>query len=254
MGAGDWLMAAGEARHVHEKFGKPVVIVDGHHRPQWIDLWDGLPYILPRATRGTIEVVSGPGVRPYIHSKGPTRWKWKKYAPKPAEMRFTLDEQRFALPFAGRVMIEPNVKAIGHLNKAWYWDRWQQLADKLRDDGVDLVQCIGPLSERMLAGVEVVQTRTFRQALAVLERCRALVTTEGGLMHGAAAVETPAVVLWSEFISPEITGYAMHRNLRHAGPPCGMRLNCSGCRASMAAITVDEIVENLKEILCPTPA
>ena len=28
MGAGDWLMAAGEARALHEKTGKPVAIVD----------------------------------------------------------------------------------------------------------------------------------------------------------------------------------------------------------------------------------
>ena len=34
-------------------------------------------------------------------------------------------------------------------------------------------------------------------------------------------------------------GYKQHVNLRHAGNPCGIRLNCPSCRRSMQAITVE---------------
>jgi ADP-heptose:LPS heptosyltransferase len=68
-------------------------------------------------------------------------------------------------------------------------------------------------------------------------------------MHAAAAVGTPAVILWSEFISPEITGYSSMTNLRHAGKPCGNRLACASCRKSMEAITVDEVVRALEKLL-----
>jgi ADP-heptose:LPS heptosyltransferase len=247
MGAGDWLMAAGEARALHEATGKDVAIVDQRGRAQWVNLWNGVPYILPRVVPGCLTVLSGSGMRPYIAMKTPGRWRWKPYQPKPAEVRFTLDEQMLATQHCGRVMIEPNVKAIGHTNKAWPWDRWQALVDMM--PGTQFVQCLQG-GTRPLAGDNVhhVLTLTFRDAMAVLWHSEALVTTEGGLMHAAAAVETPAVVLWSEFISPEITGYAMHTNLRHAGAPCGMRLNCPSCRKSMAAITVEEVSNALLDI------
>lgn len=248
MGAGDWLMAAGEARAVHERTGQKVVIVDRNGRPQWIDLWRGVPYILPCAEQGCAKVVSGSGVRPYIISKTSMRWKWKPYTPKPAEIRFNLDEQSLAREYGGSVMIEPNVKDIGHRNKAWPWSRWEQLVEAM--PGVEFVQCLQggtrPLSH---ANVRHVLTLTFRDALAVLSGSRALVTTEGGLMHGAAAVGVRAVVLWSEYIAPANTGYSMHVNLRHAGAGCGKRINCPSCRASMDAITVGEVREALVGIL-----
>jgi ADP-heptose:LPS heptosyltransferase len=246
MGAGDWLMAAGEARATHARSGKPVAIVDRHRRAQWVDLFRGIPYILPRVTPGCELVFSAPGMRPYIVFKTPQRWRWQPYKPKPAELRFSLAEQELARDHAGHVMIEPNVKNVGHGNKAWFWDRWQALVDALPPG--TFVQCGAP-GVRRLERVRYVETATFREALAVLSQSRALVTTEGGLMHGAAAVDVRAVVLWSEFIAPDITGYDMHINLRHAGPPCGSRLNCPGCRRSMQAITVDEVRSALVELL-----
>ncbi len=107
----------------------------------------------------------------------------------------------------------------------------------------DFVQC--GAGDVRLPGATQVPTPTFRHAAAVLSVCRAFVGTEGGLMHAAAAVGTPAVILWSEFISPEITGYSSMTNLRHAGKPCGNRFNCPSCRKSMEAITVDEVVAGL---------
>ena len=119
--------------------------------------------------------------------------------------------------------------------------------EELVDRGGDFVQ-IGPPGTRVLRGVHYVQTPSFRHGAAVLAVSRAFVGTEGGLHHAAAALGVPAVVLFSEFISPDITGYATHRNIRHAGATCGARIPCSSCRASMEAITVDEVEKHLKEI------
>ena len=164
-------------------------------------------------------------------------------------MFFTPEELAFAEPFRGAIMVEPNVKAIGHSNKDWGWINWSQLTSAMRLAGIGpIIQCLGP-GQRGLNHVVAVGTPTFRHALAVLSVAKAFIGTEGGLMHGAAAVGTPAVILWSEFISPDITGYAMHRNIRHAGKPCGLRTNCRGCRESMAKILPAEVLANLKEIL-----
>jgi len=231
--------------------GKKVAIVDRHGRAQWIDLWNGLPYILPRYEAGALKLLNGPGVRPYILAKLALRWKWKKYTPRPAEIKFTLDELRFAEPYRGMVMIEPNTKDIGHTNKAWLWRRWEQVVDAM--PGTKFVQCSAGNGGGHLFGTKLAITPTFRHAAAVLSVCKAFVGTEGGLMHAAAAVGVPGVIIWSEFIAPEFTGYAMHKNLRHAGQACGNRMNCPGCRRSMEAITVDEVVGALEEILAHEP-
>jgi hypothetical protein len=249
MGAGDFLMAAGEARAVHAKTGKDVVIVDRHNRAQWLDLWNGIPYILPRYEQGAVRIVNGPGVRPYILAKLATRWKWKKYSPKPAEVRLTLDEQRFAEPFRGMVMIEPNVKDIGHTNKAWIPQRWVDLAEALNEP---LVQCVPSIAIPSMLPKKVLKavTPTFRHAMAVLSVCRTFVGTEGGLGHAAAAVGVPSVIIFGGFISPAVTGYAMHSNL-FAGTDlgCGNRLNCSHCRKCMEQITVEEVLGAVKDVL-----
>jgi hypothetical protein len=249
MGLGDHLIASGRARKLHQETGLPVLIVGRHNTRYWSDLWDGVPYIIRRpAGRRYTTMIDGSGVRAYIAGKSAERWTWRPFVPTPAQIVFTPAELAFAEPYRGMVMVEPNVKAIGHSNKAWFWDRWQAAVAALPE--ARFVQCVpGPGTSHLAGPSAHIITPTFRHACAVLSVCKAFVGTEGGLMHAAAAVGTPAVILWSEFISPDITGYAMHRNIRHAGKACGMRTDCSGCRASMEAITVEEVVHNLQEIL-----
>ncbi len=250
MGFGDTLMAMGEAKALHKKTGSPVMLIDRYGRPQKSDLFDGVSY-LTRSLAGhggghVHRMLNCGGHRPYIAAKAPERWTWRPYQPKPAGLVYTPQELAFAECERGRVLIEPHTKAVGHSNKAWLWDRWQAVVDSMRD--VRFVQ-VGPVGTQWLDGVDRMPTSTFRQALAVQSVCRAYVGTEGGLMHGAAANRTPAVVLWSEFIDPSITGYASMTNLRHAGKACGSRLDCPGCKKSMLAISVDEVVQSLKGIL-----
>jgi ADP-heptose:LPS heptosyltransferase len=226
--------------------------VGRHAVRYWSDLWNGVPYIINRpAGRRYSTLIDGSGVRAYIAGKTTERWTWRPFVPTPAQIVFTPAELAFAECCRGRVLIEPNVKAIGHQNKAWVRDRWQKVVDSMRH--IRFVQCGHYDTTEWLQNVDRMPTPAFRHACAVLSVCKAFVGTEGGLMHAAAAVGTPAVILWSEFISPDITGYTMHRNIRHAGKACGMRTDCPGCRASMEAITVEEVVHNLQEILNASP-
>jgi ADP-heptose:LPS heptosyltransferase len=239
-------MASGEARKLHKANGLPVIIVNRMGRPQWSEVWDNVPYIARRPGGKPVNrLLNCPGYRPYIAGKTPNNWTWKTYKPTPAEIVFTPAELAFAEPYRGMVMIEPNVKANGHDNKAWVTGRWDELLDRIK---LPTVQCLQGGTRPILTTKHAL-TLTFRQAAAVLSVAKAFVGTEGGLHHAAAAVGTPAVILWSEFISPEITGYATMTNLRHAGRPCGNRMSCPGCRKSMEAITVNEVVQALERIL-----
>ena len=251
MGMGDWLMATGEVKAMYEKTRQPVLVVDHTDRPQWSEIFRDNPKIIKRARSGCGRVLSSSGRRPYIESKTQLRWNWRQYKPIPGELYFSSQEIEFAKQFAGAIMIEPQVKNIGHSNKAWFRDRWQSLVD--RQAGRMVVQCSSNKDD-FLTGVIPVVTPTFRHACAVLAVCKAFVGTEGGLMHAAAATNVPAIILWSEYIAPSITGYSSHVNLRYANKMCGLRLDCPGCRESMNKITVNEVAEKLEAILKePTP-
>jgi hypothetical protein len=249
VGFGDILMSIGEAKRLHQKTGGQKVLIAGRDgRPVKSDLLNGIPYLVtsqPGASRGPFQRLAGG--RPYIVGKTNERWTWRKYRPLPGEIVFTQSELEFAQRYRGRVMIEPRTKPIGHDNKAWLAPRWRELAQALDAEGIPTIQCapdgVVPVTDTSAL------TPSFRYACAVLSVSKAFIGTEGGLMHAAAAVGVPGVILWSHFIAPEVTGYSMHRNIRHAEGWCGMRTKCPQCAESMARITTTEVVANLKEIL-----
>lgn len=249
MGMGDELMACGEARALHERTGRRVVILDRHGKPRWSPVWDGVPFLARERTAGTTTMVNAGGARPYIASKTDTAWRWKPYQPKPATFVLTPAERALGELVRGKVVVEPSVKKAGldKVNKAWITDRWQAVVDRLPFGSV--AQCHPPDDAHVLRDVVAIRTPTFRDAMGVLSGARLFVGTEGGMMHAAAALGVPAVILWTEFISPEITGYPQHRHIRHAGPPCGMRVLCRGCMDSSERITVDEVVDAIEKEL-----
>lgn len=243
MGMGDWIMATAQVKLLHARTGRRVVVVGKFNQPVWSEIFENNPKIVREQRRGVERLRNGGGVRPYIVSKSSTTWTWKTWEREPGEIFLTAAELSAAQPHAGRILIEPNTKVDGS-NKAWLWERWQEVVDR----GGEFVQ-VGAAGTRTLRGVHFVETANFRAACAVLAVSTAYLGTEGGLHHAAAALQVPAVVLFSEFIGPKITGYAGQRSIWHASKMCGSRLPCAGCRASMEAITVDEVDRNLREIL-----
>ena len=257
MGLGDVLLSIGEAKTLHKQSKLPVMIVRADGKPVLSDLFAGIPYLLvPRTPRhvplgaGRLykRLVNGGGVRPYIAQKAVDKWTWKPYKPIPADIVFTREELSFAEPYRGAIMVEPNVKNNGHDNKAWLDISWMQLDLMLR--GQRVVQCGPPGAPIKLRHAEFVVTDSFRKACAVLSVCKAFIGTEGGLHHAAAAVKVPGVVIRGGFISHEVTGYDIHRELfTGTGLGCGMRTHCAHCRAAMARITPTMVMENLKGLI-----
>lgn len=258
MGAGDNLMASGMARG-YAKRGKRVAFGDGRKI-----IWDyhselifgkrGTPtenknVARPGDENGTnlVWVRFHRGRRIYnTHDPKNERWVWNyDFRPTPGEMFFDDAELKFANG-AGRdfVVVEPNVPEFKSVasNKQWPLDRYQRLADRLKDAGRDVVQFVYGRGVT-LSGVRVVKTPTFRHALAVMARASLYIGPEGGLHHGAAAVGIPAVVLFGGFIPPEVTGYDTHTNLTGGAEACGSLKPCEHCRQAMQNIKVSEVVE-----------
>lgn len=237
-------MCTSQVRDLNLKTKLKVRVVKPNRLPQWSEVFENNPRIARPDERGTcVALVNAGGARPYIAGKSATHWIWKRWDIKPGEIFLSAAEKQFAEPHAGAILIEPHTKIEGG-NKAWIWERWQELVDR----GGRFIQ-VGKPGTRQLNGIEFVETQSFRHAMAVLSVSQAFVGPEGALHHAAAALRVPAVVLWSEFIAPEFTGYSTQRNLRHAGPACGSRVPCEGCKASMDKITVDEVWGALMQTL-----
>lgn len=243
-------MSIGEAKRIHQRTGQPVLITDPRGMPVRSDLFTGVPYLIEKPLRGERyqRHVNSPGHRPYIKLKTAERWYWNKYRPEPADVVLTEAELLFGRTAKGAVVLEPNVKNIGHRNKDWGWRHWSQLAYLLHKEGIaPVVQILRPGDATLT--VRPVQAITFRSALACLKHARLYVGPEGGLHHGAAAMRTPAVVIYGGFVSPETTGYDQHRNLFTGGEACGLRTDCPHCRKAMNAITPEMVLHEIKESL-----
>lgn len=244
-------MAAGEAARLHRRNRLRTVILDRHNRIRRHEMWARNPFIQYEWDRVSPvnRIVNGPGVRPYIAYKFDGRWEWLPFKPTPATIYFETEE----LEYSSRVthdfvVIEPNIKDKASPNKRWHAHYWDEVIHRLRDQGLRPTQFSWNGSQTF-PGVEVIETPTFRIACAVLAKARAAVLSEGGLHHAAAAVSTPAVVIYGGFISPEQTGYDIHRNLFTGGVACGARQPCKHCAKAMAAITPDMVMQNLTELL-----
>lgn len=248
MGTGDWIMSTAVAKRLHQANGVPVMIVNRFGKPQWDPIFENNPRITIDTRARHQKTLNAANNRPYIAMKTTERWVWRRTSSTgsldPGEIYLTDAERAYAEPFRGRVLIEPNTKGTVGGNKAWIWERWQNVVDT---PGFDFVQTGGP-SSPVLRNVQFVSTPTFRHAAAILSVCSAFVGAEGGLHHAAAALGVPAVVLFGGFISPDITGYATHRNLFTGGKACGQRRACMHCREAMARISVEDVISNLREI------
>ncbi|HEX5483180.1 MAG TPA: lipopolysaccharide heptosyltransferase II [Terriglobia bacterium] len=121
--------------------------------------------------------------------------------------------------------------------KRWPAERFAELADRLAMALHADVVLFGAASERPLAE-EVAQEMkhtpaivageaTLRQSMALLERCRLVVTNDSGMMHVAAALALPVVAIFGS-TDPDATGPfgPNARVVRHEVEcsPCGLRV------------------------------
>lgn len=254
MGLGDELIATGLARGAANR-GKRIAFGNGDRiiwSAQSREIFAGNPNIaLPGSERDhDIEWCAHyRGHRLYGEIVG-NRWRFRDFECPPGEVFLTKEEKTFAL---GRMwggdpiaIIEPRVKPVGAcqgVNKQWGVPKYEELAQRLlAATGCHSVQLVSAGVTPKLADVDVIETPTFRYALAMLGLAAIYIGPEGGMHHGAAAVGTPAVVIFGGFNTPRSTGYAWHDNIA-VGEPCGTIAACMHCEDAMASISVDRVLE-----------
>lgn len=261
MGLGDELMAAGlaRARRARDPQQRRVRILDRDKRPRWHPLWErNRDLVRPGESGDFISIINGPGARPYIADKAPTRWTWKPCDNVSARMSFSQQERLFAsAQISGPcVVIETTIKAKASPNKQWPARQWEAFVDLARGAGLELVQ-LGQVDAAPW-GVRYIHTPDFRSAMATLARASAYVGHEGAMHHAAAAVGVPAVVIHGGYIAPQVTGYpgqvALFKESKDWPLGCGARQPCEHCRKAMAAIEPQDVLDALGYALAESAA
>lgn len=252
MGWGDELIGSGIARGAKAR-GRRIAFGDGKQirwHPYAEKIYRNNPNVAAPGQESAADlewVEHYVGKRVYNRFDG-NRWHWiPGFNNSPGEIFFDDGELSFARKQGtGFVVIEPNVpkfKSVA-VNKQWPLLRYDEVARLLTASGHEVVQFhYGPPHGpgHKLPGVRLINAPDFRHALAVLARAAMYVGPEGGLHHGAAAVDVPAVVIFGGMISPDITGYAAHTNLFTGGEACGSLSPCDHCRKALEAITVEQV-------------
>lgn len=247
-------MVSGQCRYLQMRDPRKVKIV--YENPRWHELWKGNPRIAHPGERGDFQTLV-PRIgyrRPYIAEKSETRWTWQRWGPEwggaapVGEIYLTDAEKGFGIVnTSGVIVISPTLKKGASPNKAWGDERWKALVAMLSRDGHRVVQ-LGPHGTKIISGATPVFTNTIREAVSAMMTAKAAILTEGALHHIAAAVGTPAVVIFGAYISPEVTGYASQTSLfTGEGLGCGMRVPCYHCAAAMQKITPEAVLESAQE-------
>ena len=133
--------------------------------------------------------------------------------------------------------------------KEWPQDRWQELARRLARD-FKLVQ-LGTASDPQLVETDDRRGRTtLHEAAALIGQAGLFLGLESGLQHVAAAMYTPAVIIYGGRSRPAETGYAFNHNLTRSPGCVGCGLN-SGCPHDMICmdIAVEEVEKRVRETL-----
>jgi hypothetical protein len=248
LGLGDEIMASAWARRAKIENPDSKIFIGPENKPEWSIAWENNPNVCkPDQIRPGEKAVFVPhytGHRPYIKGATATNILYnEEHRAEPGDIFLTEREIEPFRQYAGSVLIEPHIKGSFSGNKAWFWDRWQELARHIPD----AVQ-IGEKRKRPLQGVKRVITGDFRQALAVVAQASLVITTDGALHHAAAALGRKAIVLWGARTHPKILGYDSHVNLyTGSGESCGSMAPCQHCVDAMKRISVEMVLEAVRE-------
>ena len=273
MGLGDDMMWLGEAEAVHKQ-NKDAVIHDGR---EYSPMWKGHEWIVAPDYDGPKKKILVPrkpnGNRWYIEGWGPGKIIYKNYVPKPAPYMISTSELNAAVDIMKKsgispdepfVVVNPDTKNTTlATNKDWGFDKWQELTNLLSEHvKVVRIKPDGPVKDvsghvqykqKTLANAVNILENDVRISFAVMAGSKAIVTSEGGVHHFAAAINKPAFVLYGGVIHPDQTGY-IGRNQTyyvydHPETPCGSQIPCNHCQQAMDAIKPQMIFEDVMQQL-----
>ena len=170
------------------------------------------------------------------------------------EMFFSEQEREEAQKLISKLekdylVIEPFSKTNYTPNRAYPFEKWQKLVDDLADH-IQVVQ-VGLPNYPLLKRVKDMRGKTtFRGATLLIEGSKLLMTTEGGLVHAATAVDTTSLVIITGYQTLKMVAYPQNINV-HIGShgPCGLKIPCSECARDASEHNYIELLDKVNQHL-----
>ena len=160
---------------------------------------------------------------------------------------------------SGSIVIQNSCRGALYaaVTKEWPFERWSQLATFLISQGHKIVQIGTSVDPPVQGAIDLRGKTDLPRASAILEEAKLFIGLESGLMHLAAAVRAPSVIIYGGRTRPWETGYPWHWHLANTAIPCaGCALN-TGCPHDvkcMDEIRVDDVWRAVQRVLEDEPA
>jgi hypothetical protein len=127
-----------------------------------------------------------------------------------------------------RIVVQNSCRGARYASttKEWSQSKWDELLEKLTQ--FEIIH-LGTARDPALPGVIDLRGRTtLREAAGYLAGARLFIGLESGLMHVAAAVGTPSIIVYGGRTEPAQTGYPWHHHITRTPPcaPCGLNDGC----------------------------
>ena len=147
------------------------------------------------------------------------------------------------------VTIEPHSKTNYTVNRAYPFEKWQKVVDALSKH-IQVVQ-IGLESSPLLENVIDFRGKTsFREATLLIGESEMFLSTEGGLVHAATAVDTKSLVVITGYQTEKMVAYPQNININIANHgPCGLKIPCKDCQKDAESHNEQEIIDKAQKFL-----
>jgi heptosyltransferase-2 len=146
--------------------------------------------------------------------------------------------------------------------KQWFPDRYAALGDRLSIDLNATILIFGGPSDRELGrdisrlmaapAVDLSGRTNLGEAMALIDRCNAFVTNDSGLMHVAAALDTPLVAIFGPTDSTTTSPYSQSSRIVRVPIECSpcLQPECPlGHHNCMKRVSVDMVFDALQGML-----
>ena len=147
------------------------------------------------------------------------------------------------------ITIEPHSKTSYTVNRKYPLKKWQRIVDKLSKD-IQVVQVGRKDLPLMNNVVDCRGKTTFREAALIIDKSKLFLSTEGGLVHAATAVDTKSLVIITGYQSTKMIAYPQNINLNISSHgPCGLKIVCEDCQRDTLNHNEQEIIDKAEQIL-----
>ena len=132
-----------------------------------------------------------------------------------------------SVPF---ITIEPNSKINYTPNRAYPFEKWQNIVDSLKDR-IPFVQ-VGVEGSRILDNViDWTGKTSFHNTACMIGYSKLFLSAEGGLGHAATAFNTKSLIIITGYQSEKMVAYPQNINVNISSHgPCGLKIECPKCK------------------------